>query len=134
MLVLEKGWVDKAKKYFRVSSGREAVEEVDRIPLGIRFETESLGEPRTRRYVEALYWLVWYSQNAKLEMQSLCIGKATPCSHIPQILCASWGVSTLRIRIDTKNRVCWRVFVLPLVYHTQPIVAVCSTSSSLLWQ
>ena len=40
-------------------------------------------------------------RKAKLEVQSLCIDQTTLCSHIPQMQCASWCVSTLWI--DTKT-------------------------------
>ena len=45
----------------------------------------------------------WYGttkKKAQLDVQSLCIDQTTLCSHIPQIQCVSWCVSTRRI--DTK--------------------------------
>ena len=53
----------------------------------------------------------WGNQNTKLKVQSLCIDQTAPRGHIPQIQCASWCVSTLRI--DTQNRVGMRILVTP---------------------
>ena len=55
-------------------------------------------------------------KKAKLEVQSLWIDRTAPHRHIPQIQCASGGVSTLRI--DTQNHVCLRILVWFLPSHT----------------
>ena len=75
----------------------DVIEEIVRSELGVdniedvfeTFEEKPIGRYIDRTGVVA--WYLWhrYNQNAKPEMQSLCIDQTTPRSHIPRIQCAS---------------------------------------------